>query len=125
MNVNVKKTTCSCEKCAECGKTAKEANLHALEFGKLREKSFFSFFLCYSCLKNLETEIKCVRPEGMSVWEICENGMQEPEDAKDCLHCRECIVCTPDGFGYCFECLQKGFTFEEDEVPKEKRCQKD
>lgn len=111
-------------KCQECGKSVREANLHKIEIGEDQENRA-RFYLCYSCLKELEHRIKFVRPEGESAWEICEFNSNEPDEADDCLHCRECIISTADGISRCFECLLKGFFFYADEIPEEKRCQKD
>lgn len=124
MIIRKNKSGYECAKCRECGKTASEANLHEIEIGKDFENEV-RFYLCYSCLKELEEELKSVRPEGKSAWKICENEFYEPENAKDCLHCKECIISTADGFNECFECLLEGFFFYEDEVPETKKCQKD
>lgn len=106
---------CMC-RCAECGKSASEANLHKIEIGKIK------FHLCYNCLKELQNEIVPVRPEGRSAFEICEDGRKEPEDAKDCLHCRECAICPISVDRWGFECLWKHFWFDEYSIPEAKPC---
>lgn len=94
MNVSIDKSVFRCL-CAECGKNHKEANLHKIEIGS-DHKNRITFYLCYSCMKKLEAELKKVRPEGVSPKKICESESQHPEDAKDCLYCRECIISTID-----------------------------
>lgn len=118
--MKVQKEKSECGRCVECGKSAKEANLHAISIEK--QSVGINFFMCYSCLKEFMHEAAKVRPEGTDAFSICEDYQYEPEDARDCLHCCECVISTQDGFDWCFECLWEHFFFYEENVPETKKC---
>lgn len=103
--------------CAECGNDISKSNLHEIYIG-----NEIRFHLCYNCIKEAGLRFLSVRPEGISPWRLCEWEQDKPEEAKDCLHCRECIISSADGISDCFECLKTGFVFYEYEVPEIKPC---
>lgn len=106
--------------CIECGAKGPEENLHHVVIGDDKCTSVY-FYLCYSCLSTMRSKMKKVLPEGKPAFEICRSEFSEPENAKNCLYCRDCAAFTEIGRDW-FECVLENFSFEEGETPKEKRC---
>lgn len=107
--------------CIECGAKGPEENLHQVNIGEATTGASIGFYLCYSCLSVMRSKMKKVLPEGKSALSICRSELSEPENAKNCLYCRECAAVMQIE-GDQFECVLENFSFEEGEIPKEKRC---